>query len=86
MQKLRKNLLLLLTVLLITTMTSCVSKKKVEKEIILPPRPQRHELPKLTGNETDLEMIQLYATVLNLYNSDMDEWELYADTVESFLE
>ena len=55
----------------------------MENKIILPPKPVRHELPKLTGEETEIELIQKYATVLSLYNSDMDEWELYADTVEA---
>ena len=53
--------------------------------MVLPTRPQRHELPKLTGNETELELYQMYADVLSLYKTDMDEWELWADDIEDML-
>lgn len=86
MRKPKKNSLLLLMVLLTAIMTSCISPKKQEKTVKLPPKPVRHELPKLSGEETELELYQKYAYVLSLYESDIDEWEWWAETTEFILD
>ena len=53
--------------------------------MVLPPRPVRHELPNLSGEETEIELYKKYLYVLNLYDTDMDEWENYANTVEKLV-
>jgi hypothetical protein len=53
--------------------TGCKTTK-VEKEIILPPKPQRQEL-KAPQDLKDL------ADILNYYEHLVEEWEAWADTV-----
>ena len=52
---------------------------KVEKEITLPPKPQRQELKA----PQDLKDV---AELLNYYEHLVEEWELWADTVTKIIE
>jgi hypothetical protein len=68
-----KKFIILLPILLLITITGCRTTK-VEKEIILPPKPQRQEL-KAPQDLKDL------ADILNYYEHLVEEWEAWADTV-----
>jgi hypothetical protein len=62
---------------LLITITGCKTTK-VEKEIILPPKPQREEMeaPK------DLKEV---AELLNYYEHKLQEWEAWAKSVDAIL-
>ena len=74
-QKLLKKLCLLLTVLFSLTITGCVSKPR-NTERVLPPRPERREI------NVKPESIRDYAIILAYYEYLVEEWEIWADTVE----
>jgi len=58
-------------------MTGCKTTK-IEKEIVLPPKPQRQEL-KSPENLKDL------ADILNYYEHLVEQWEEWGTTVETIL-
>jgi len=60
-------------------MTSCASKKKNEKKIILPPKPQRQELPAPTNTKEIAEMLVYYEYLV-------EEWEAWSETVEEIIQ
>lgn len=64
-------------ILLPLTITGCKTTK-VEKEIILPPKPQRQELK----DPQDLKDI---AEVLNYYEHLLQDWENWGERVEAIL-
>ena len=64
-------------ILLPLTILGCRTNK-IEKEIILPPKPQRQEL-KAPQDLKDL------ADTLNYYEHLVQEYEVWADTVEAIL-
>jgi hypothetical protein len=53
--------------------TGCVSKPRAE--IILPPEPQREELP-------EIKTMSDIAHVLNYYEHLVEKWELWANSVK----
>lgn len=59
--------------LLILTIQSCASKPKTE--IVLPPQPQRREMP-------EVKTMADVATVLNYYEHLVQEWEAWGDAVD----
>ena len=64
-------------ILLPLTIQGCKTTK-IEKEIVLPPKPQRQEL-KSPESLSDL------ADVLNYYEHLVQEYEVWADTVDAIL-
>lgn len=64
-------------ILLLITITGCRTTK-VEKEIILPPKPQREEIE---APRTIAEC----AEVINYYNSLVKLWENWGERVEAIL-
>ena len=64
-------------VLLVLTTTACVSNK-AEKQIVLPPEPQRAELK-------DPETMQDIATLLNYYEHLVQEWEAWGERVKNIV-
>jgi len=63
-----------LLLLLLPIITSCVTTQK--SEIVLPVKPQRQEIK-------DPETIKDYAKIIVYYDSLVQEWELWAKTVEN---
>ena len=59
--------------LLTLTMQSCATKPKAE--IVLPPKPQRREMP-------EVKTMSDIASLLNYYEHLVQEWEAWGDTVE----
>ena len=59
------------------TITGCVSKQK--KEVLLPPKPQREELQQPTN-------LKECAEVIAYYESLVEEWESWGDTVTLMVE
>ena len=64
-------------ILLPLIITGCKTTK-IEKEIILPPKPQRQELK----SPQDLKDI---ADILNYYEHLVEQWEQWGSTVEAIL-
>ena len=64
--------------LLILTTQSCVTTKQ-KTEIILPPQPQRRELP-------EVKTMADIATVLNYYEHLVQEWEAWGDAATRIIE
>jgi hypothetical protein len=62
--------------LLTLTIQSCASKP--ETEIILPPQPQRRELP-------EVKTMADAATTLNYYEHLVQEWEAWGAKAESLI-
>jgi hypothetical protein len=62
--------------LLTLTIQSCASKP--ETEIILPPQPQRRELP-------EAKTMADIATTLNYYEHLVQEWEAWGETAERLI-
>ena len=62
--------------LLILTIQSCASKPKTE--IVLPPQPQRREMP-------EVKTMADVATVLNYYEHLVQEWESWGDKAEKLI-
>lgn len=58
--------------------TACVTNK-AQREIVLPPRPERQELP-------EIRTIKDCATALNYYEHLVQEWELWGNTVIDIVE
>lgn len=73
-----KKFLILLPTLLILTISGCKTTK-IEKEIILPPKPVREEMeaPK------DLKGI---AELLNYYEHLVQQWEAWGETVSAMID
>jgi hypothetical protein len=67
---------MLLTILLLTITTGCVSKPKAE--IVLPPEPQREELP-------EVRTIEDLAYTINYYEHLVQSWEAWADSVKKII-
>lgn len=65
-------------ILLPLIITGCKTTK-VEKEIILPPKPQRQEL------KTPQDLKEL-ADTLNYYEHLVQDWENWGDTVSKLIE
>jgi hypothetical protein len=72
-----KKFIILLPTLLLITITGCRTTK-VEKEIILPPKPQREEMEAP-------RTIEECAEVINYYNSLVKLWENWGERVEAIL-
>ena len=72
-----KKFIILLPILLLITTTGCKTTK-VEKEIILPPKPQRDELeaPRTSAD---------CAEVINYYNTLIKLWENWGERAEAIL-
>ena len=64
--------------LLMLTILSCKSTKQTEKEIVLPPKPVRREMPPVESVK-DLALTMVY------YESLVQEWELWGETVEDII-
>lgn len=60
-------------------MTGCVTKSKPNKNIILPPKPQRQEI-KIP------ETVKDYAEIIIYYEYLVREWEAWGDTVSDLIE
>lgn len=58
-------------------MTGCVTTGKTE--IVLPPKPERQELPKV-------ETVKDYALVINYYEHLLREWESWGQSVTGIVE
>lgn len=59
--------------LLILTTQGCVSKPKAE--IVLPPKPEREEMP-------EVQTLADIATLLNYYEHLVQKWEAWGDAVD----
>lgn len=66
-------------VLFTLTTTACVSKPQAQKEITLPPKPERVEMPE----PTDLKDL---AKLLNYYEHLVQDWEAWGDTATRMIE
>ena len=66
-------------VLLVLTTTACVSKPEPQKEIILPPEPQRLE-------QKAPETLKDLADLLNYYEHLVQEWEAWGESVTRMIE
>lgn len=64
--------------LLMLTILSCKSTKQSEPEIILPPKPVRREL-------APVESVKDLALTIVYYESLVQEWELWGETVEDIV-
>jgi hypothetical protein len=62
--------------LLVVIMTGCASKPKAE--IVLPPEPQREELP-------EVRTIEDLAYTINYYEHLVQSWEAWADSVKKII-
>lgn len=71
-----KKLLTLLILLSVLTITGCASKP--EKEITLPPKPERSEIKQP-------ETLRDYAQIIIYYEYLVQEWELWGTTVEDMV-
>lgn len=68
----------MLFLILLPLITTGCRTTKTEKGIVLPPKPQRQEL-KSPENLSNL------ADTINYYEHLVQEWELWADTIEAIL-
>ena len=73
-----KKYIVLLIVLLPLITLGCKTTKVEEREITLPPKPQRQELK-------EPESIQDIANALNYYEHLVQEWETWGDSVETIV-
>ncbi|MBO7713809.1 MAG: hypothetical protein J6S85_09585 [Methanobrevibacter sp.] len=73
-----KKYIILLMTLLLLIIQGCKTTK-VEKEIILPPKPQRQELKA----PQDLKDI---ADIINYYEHLVEQWEEWSKSVDAILE
>lgn len=62
--------------LLILTTQGCVSKPKAE--IVLPPKPEREEMP-------EVQTLADIATLLNYYEHLVQKWEAWGDAVDQII-
>ena len=67
-----KNFVRLLIVLLTLITTACASKPAAA--IVLPPKPERREMPRV-------ETLADIALTINYYEALVEEWEAWGDTV-----
>ena len=65
-------------VLLILITSACASKTKPQKQIILPPEPQREE-------QKDPETIQDLADLINYYEHLVQDWENWGERVQNIV-
>ena len=79
MQKLMKKLLILLVLSLPLITISCVTKPKKNKDILLPPKPERQEIK-------EPESMKDYAEIIIYYEYLVREWEAWGDTVSDLIE
>lgn len=70
---------MILSAILLTLIISGCRTTKVEKEIILPPKPQREILE-------DPKDLQEVAELLNYYEHKLQEYEEWADSVEKLID
>lgn len=75
MQKQIMRLQILLTLLSIVIISGC----KTTEIVILPPKPQRENLP-------PVETVQDYADVIIYYETLVQKWEAWGDSVEKIIE
>lgn len=66
-------------VLFTLTTTACVSKPAPQREIILPPKPQRAELKEPTN-------LKEIADLLNYYEHLVQQWETWGDITTRIVE
>lgn len=67
-----------LLILLSVLTTSCVTNRQKRDDIVLPPEPQRPELPQVTGLKDAAEVIIEYEKLV-------EEWELWSKTVKQMI-
>ena len=60
------------------TMTACRTTKQEDTKIVLPPKPQRHELP-------PVESVKDMANTIVYYEALVQQWELWGYTVEGLV-
>ena len=60
------------------TILSCKSTKQIEKQVVLPPKPERRELP-------PVESVKDLAQTIVYYEALVQEWELWGQTVEDIV-
>lgn len=60
------------------TMTACRTTKQEDSKIVLPPKPQRQELP-------PVESVKDMANTIVYYEALVQQWELWGDTVEGLV-
>lgn len=65
-------------VLFVLTTTSCASKPKAQKEIILPPMPERTE-------QKEPQTLQDVAELLNYYEHLVQTWEAWGERVQNMI-
>ena len=70
---------LILSAILLTLIISGCRTTKVEKEIVLPPKPQREILE-------DPKDLQETAELLNYYEHKLEEWENWGERVEKLID
>ena len=70
--------MILLTILFPLITLGCKTTKIEEREITLPPMPQRQELK-------EPESIKNLADILNYYEHLVQEWETWGDSVEKIV-
>lgn len=63
-------------ILLVIITTGCVSKPQAE--VVLPPEPQREELP-------EVRTIEDLAYTINYYEHLVQSWEAWADSVKNII-
>ena len=73
-----KKYIELLVVLLPLITLGCKTTKVEERDITLPPKPQRRELK-------EPESLQDIANILNYYEHLVQEWETWGDSVETIV-
>lgn len=73
-----KKYIALLVVLLPLITLGCKTTKVEERDITLPPKPQRRELK-------EPESLQDIANILNYYEHLVQEWETWGDSVETIV-
>jgi len=74
--------MILLMILFVLIMSACVTNKEIiTVKYVLPPIPQREELPQLTQNPTAED----YLLIINYYEHLVQQWELWGNNVNKLL-
>ena len=73
-----KKYTVLSVILFLLIILGCKTTKVEEREITLPPKPQRQELK-------EPESIKDLADILNYYEHLVQEWEVWGDSVETIV-
>lgn len=60
-------------------MTGCRTTKQTHNKIVLPPMPQRQEI-------TPPESVKDYAYIILYYDTLVQEWEVWGETVEGLVD